>query len=112
MDAEGKEGDVKHEDSEAAEGESHDGTSAEGGVETESPSVLLGIDSGPNVRVRGYLHAEVTRKDGSTSPQNKRQGRERPTRKVPSGTPRYQNENNTTKKKDEPGTNCIFGAEE
>ena len=33
-------------------------------------------------------------------------------RKVPSGTPRYQNENNTSKKKDEPSTNVILSAKE
>jgi len=57
--------DVEHEHGEAAEGESHDGSGAEGGVEGVGPGVGAGgHDGGARVGENGDLHADETGDDG------------------------------------------------
>ena len=57
--------DVEHEHGEATEGEAHDGSGAEGGVEGVGPGVgARGHDGSARVGEDGDLHADETRDDG------------------------------------------------
>ena len=112
VDTEGQSGEVEHENAQTAEGEAHDGTGAEGGVEAGGPAGLLGGDGGTDVGEDGDLHAEVSGNDGGSGTKDERHSREETTGKVPSGAPGNQDENDSAEDHNEVSADGVLGLEE
>mmetsp|Transcript_42167 Transcript_42167/g.101424 ORF Transcript_42167/g.101424 Transcript_42167/m.101424 type:complete len:216 (-) Transcript_42167:457-1104(-) len=109
---EDKHGTVQHQKTETTEGEAHDGTGTEGGVETCGPARLLGRDGSTDVGIDGNFHSKVSRRHRREGTQQEGQGRHETTCHVPTGTPRNKDEDEDTESNDEPEADSIFCLQE
>ena len=110
--SEDQQGDVEHQQTHGAEGESHDGTRAKGRVEAGRPAGLLRRDGGAYVAVDGHFHAQVATRHGSKGSEQEGDGRKGTSCHVPAGSPRNENQNDDTKDHDKPETDGVLGTQE
>ena len=108
----GKHGEVQDELSKTTEGESHDGSGTEGGVEARSPASLLGRDGSTDVGVDSDLHSEVSAEHRRERSHDKGKGREETTGKVPAGSPRDEEEDDEREQDDKDEAHGVLGTEE
>mmetsp|Transcript_6825 Transcript_6825/g.9748 ORF Transcript_6825/g.9748 Transcript_6825/m.9748 type:complete len:554 (-) Transcript_6825:187-1848(-) len=112
MNAEGKHSEVQHKDSKTTKSESHDGSCTEGSVEACSPSWFLCRNGGTNIRVNGYLHSKVSTCHRCSSTEKEREGSQKTTGNIHSGSPSDKSEDNTGKDDDEPEADVVFSTKE
>ena len=105
-------GSVKHGDPHSAEGESHDGTGTEGGVETLGPSRLLCSNGGTDVGIYGDLHSKVSRSHRGKCTEQEGNGSHASTSVVPSGSPRNKNKDENSETSYKPKANRVLGLQE
>ena len=112
MNAEEQHGDVKHEESSAAEGEPHGGTGAERSVEAIGPSRFLSRDSGTGVTKDSDLHSEVAGSHGRKGSEQEGKGREDSASGIPTSAPGHKNQDDDRKNDNEPKADIVFSLEE
>mmetsp|Transcript_15491 Transcript_15491/g.42951 ORF Transcript_15491/g.42951 Transcript_15491/m.42951 type:complete len:818 (-) Transcript_15491:8-2461(-) len=105
-------GSVEHKDSHTTEGESHDGSGTEGGVEARGPAGLLCRDSGADVREDGDLHSKVSRGHRGEGTEQEGNSGKASTGHIPSGSPGDEDKDENGKAHDEPEADGVFGPEE
>mmetsp|Transcript_42170 Transcript_42170/g.101438 ORF Transcript_42170/g.101438 Transcript_42170/m.101438 type:complete len:216 (-) Transcript_42170:206-853(-) len=110
--SEDKHSTVQHQKTKTTEGETHDGTGTEGGVETCGPARLLGRDGSTDVGIDSNFHSKVSGRHRREGTQQERHRRHETTGHVPTGAPRNKDEDQDTESNDEPEADSIFCLQE